>query len=77
MTEKVRAAQRVGLKVIACVGELLSEREAGETISVVSRQMQAFAGEKKTEQTICSHFSQPDRCLIRWNQQLGNCCDCL
>lgn len=33
-----------GLKVIACIGELLSEREAGKTTEVVSRQIKAIAG---------------------------------
>jgi len=30
--------------VIACIGELLSEREAGKTKEVVSRQLKAIAG---------------------------------
>ena len=33
-----------GLNVIACIGELLSEREAGRTTEVVSRQLKAIAG---------------------------------
>ena len=33
-----------GLNVIACIGELLSEREAGKTTEVVSRQIKAIAG---------------------------------
>jgi triosephosphate isomerase len=37
--KKVAAALAGGLKVILCVGELLSEREAGETESVLDRQM--------------------------------------
>ena len=33
-----------GINVIACIGELLSEREAGKTQEVVFRQMKAIAG---------------------------------
>jgi triosephosphate isomerase len=39
--ERTRAAIAAGLKVIVCVGELLSERENGETNSVLATQ---FAG---------------------------------
>lgn len=42
--EKVFHALAEGLKVIACIGELLSEREAGKTMEVVSRQIKAIAG---------------------------------
>lgn len=41
--EKVAHALSEGLKVIACIGELLSEREAGKTTEVVSRQLKAIA----------------------------------
>ncbi|KAJ7379710.1 triosephosphate isomerase [Desmophyllum pertusum] len=41
--EKVAHALSEGLKVIACIGELLSEREAGKTTEVVSRQLNAIA----------------------------------
>ncbi|XP_068699357.1 triosephosphate isomerase-like [Montipora foliosa] len=41
--EKVAHALSEGLKVIACIGELLSEREAGKTMEVVSRQIKAIA----------------------------------
>ncbi|XP_015773003.1 PREDICTED: triosephosphate isomerase-like [Acropora digitifera] len=41
--EKVFHALAEGLKVIACIGELLSEREAGKTMEVVSRQIKAIA----------------------------------
>lgn len=40
--EKVAAAQKAGLGVIACVGELLKEREGGETWTVVERQLEAM-----------------------------------
>lgn len=47
---KVMNAINNGLKVIACVGEQLSERESGETMSVVSRQLQAIASKLTAEQ---------------------------
>jgi len=34
-----------GLGVIACIGELLQEREAGKTFDVCFQQLKAFAGE--------------------------------
>jgi len=37
--QKVKAGIAGGLKVILCVGELLSEREAGQTEAVLDRQM--------------------------------------
>jgi len=42
--EKVVAAMAAGLRPIVCVGETLEEREAGKTLEVVSRQVDAFAG---------------------------------
>jgi triosephosphate isomerase (TIM) len=41
--DKVAAAQQAGLRPIVCVGELLEQREAGKTLDVVSRQLDAFA----------------------------------
>jgi triosephosphate isomerase len=43
VAEKVVAALGKGLRPIACVGETLAEREAGQTLAVVSRQVAAFA----------------------------------
>jgi triosephosphate isomerase len=40
---KVEAVQRAGLVPIACVGETLDEREAGRTLEVVTRQLDAIA----------------------------------
>ena len=42
--EKVGHALSAGIGVIACVGELLSERENGTTSEVVYRQTKAIAG---------------------------------
>ncbi|HKY35502.1 MAG TPA: triose-phosphate isomerase [Polyangiaceae bacterium] len=41
--EKVVAAMAAGLKPIACIGETLPEREAGKTLEVCFRQLDAFA----------------------------------
>jgi len=43
--EKVGAALAEGLKVIACIGEQLSERESGKTNAVVEQQLAAIACE--------------------------------
>ena len=39
VAKRTRAALAAGLKVIACVGELQSERESGETENVLRRQL--------------------------------------
>jgi triosephosphate isomerase len=39
VNSKVRAAFRVGLKPILCVGERLEENEAGRTLEVITRQL--------------------------------------
>lgn len=44
IAEKVAHALAEGVKVIACVGELLEEREAGKTEEVVFRQTKFIAG---------------------------------
>lgn len=43
VAEKVAHALESGLKVIACIGEKLDEREAGNTQDVVFRQTKAIA----------------------------------
>jgi triosephosphate isomerase (TIM) len=43
--EKVAAAMKAGLRPIACIGETLAEREAGKTLEVVFRQLDALSGE--------------------------------
>jgi triosephosphate isomerase len=43
VAEKVASALAKGLRPIACVGETLAERERGETLAVVGRQLDAFA----------------------------------
>jgi len=45
--DKVGHALDEGLKVIACIGELLAEREAGKTTDVVFRQTKAIADKVK------------------------------
>ena len=44
MGEKVAYALSQGLKVIACIGETLEQREAGATMAVVAEQTKAIAG---------------------------------
>ncbi len=45
VNKKVKAAQKVGLKPIVCVGETLSEREAEKTIDVIKLQLEGgFSG---------------------------------
>ncbi len=41
VAEKYRAAQQAGLTPILCVGEMLEERESGDTETVVARQLDA------------------------------------
>jgi triosephosphate isomerase (TIM) len=43
--KKAAYALSQNLKVMACIGELLEEREAGKTFDVCFKQMKAFAGE--------------------------------
>ena len=43
MARKINFASHHGLGVIACVGEKLEEREAGQTLAVVSRQLKAIS----------------------------------
>lgn len=45
VADKVKAALAVGLKVIACIGETLEEREKGVTNQVCERQLEAIAKE--------------------------------
>ena len=43
--KKAAYALSQNLKVMACIGELLEEREAGKTFDVCFKQLKAFAGE--------------------------------
>lgn len=49
MADKVVRALDAGLKVIACIGELLNERESGQTDAVVQRQMSAIIAKIKDD----------------------------
>ena len=42
--DKVAYALSQGLKVIACIGETLEQRESGSTMAVVAAQTKAIAG---------------------------------
>lgn len=44
--DKILHAIQCGLKVIACIGEKLSDRENGHTEEVVHKQLQAISGMK-------------------------------
>jgi len=48
IAEKIAFALQSGLGVIACIGEKLEEREAGQTEAVVYRQMAAIAAKVKS-----------------------------
>lgn len=41
VAQKTRAAQQAGITPIVCLGETLEERDAGQALSVVARQLQA------------------------------------
>lgn len=59
--EKVAYALSQGLKVIACVGETLEQREAGTTMEVVAAQTKAIAGiyfRTKIASTFLHHVCQ-------------------
>lgn len=43
VAEKTKVAMEVGIRPIVCVGETLEERERGDTLNVVARQLNAFA----------------------------------
>jgi triosephosphate isomerase len=47
---KTRVAVEAGLNAIACIGEQLSDREAGETLKVVTAQLEAINAELTPEQ---------------------------
>ena len=54
--DKVAYALSQGLKVIACVGETLEQREAGTIMEVVAAQTKAIAGnyfKTKLASTVC------------------------
>lgn len=42
VAEKVNHALEAGLSVVACIGETLEEREAGQTEAVVAKQIKAI-----------------------------------
>lgn len=42
VAEKVKSAMDAGIRPIVCVGETLEERERGDTLNVVKRQLNAF-----------------------------------
>ena len=53
VADKVQAAAGSGLRPIVCVGETLSEREAGRTLDVVHRQVDAVCRGTRQEAWLC------------------------
>ncbi|MFD1341955.1 triose-phosphate isomerase [Litorisediminicola beolgyonensis] len=49
---KTQAAWKAGLSVILCIGESLSEREAGETLGVIGAQLDGSVPEGATAETL-------------------------
>jgi triosephosphate isomerase len=49
---KAEAAHRAGLTAIVCVGETREEREAGETLAIVRRQLRGSVPEAATDATL-------------------------
>lgn len=52
VSKKVHAALRAGLQPIVCVGELLTEREAGRTLEVIRAQFDGSLAGLSTEQVL-------------------------
>jgi triosephosphate isomerase len=52
VAKKTKAALDAGLTPISCVGETLSEREAGKTMDVVKRQVDAILGAVTAEEAM-------------------------
>ncbi|OAX82076.1 triosephosphate isomerase [Emergomyces africanus] len=50
VARKTKAAIDGGLRVILCIGESLEEREAGKTLDVVTRQLNAVADKLSTQE---------------------------
>lgn len=51
--KKAAYALNEGLGVVACIGELLEEREAGKTFDVCFQQLKAYAGKFSC---FCTHI---------------------
>ena len=58
VADKVRHAQDAGLSVLACVGETLAQRQAGEALATVDEQMRAVAEHIKCVR-MCARVSLP------------------
>ena len=60
VNKKVKAALAHGIQPMLCVGELLEERENGETVSVLKRQiLGAYSGVEKTDAAKISIAYEP------------------
>ncbi|MEY4549404.1 MAG: hypothetical protein RL685_5599 [Pseudomonadota bacterium] len=56
---KTVAALKAGLKPIVCIGETLAEREAGKTLEVVYRQLDAFSAVIKDQPGVAAIAYEP------------------
>jgi triosephosphate isomerase len=59
VAEKVVAALGAGLRPIVCVGETLAEREAGTTLDVIKRQVDAFLPTLAQSNVACAIAYEP------------------
>ncbi|MBM4135454.1 MAG: triose-phosphate isomerase [Nitrospira sp.] len=55
VNKKIKAAKKVGLKIIFCIGESLEEREAGKTFDVLQRQIDKGLYETDTEDIVIAY----------------------
>lgn len=67
MGDKVAYALSKGLKVIACVGETLEQRESGSTMEVVAAQAKAIAGNYQKENKKQLLFVYHSCCFLLFN----------
>ncbi len=56
---KTAAALKAGLQPIVCIGETLAEREAGKTLEVVNRQLDAFSSVIKDKPGVAAIAYEP------------------
>lgn len=55
VNKKIKAAKKVGLKIIFCIGESLEEREGGKTFDVLQREIDKGLYETDTEDIVIAY----------------------
>ncbi len=55
VNKKIKAAKKVGLKIIFCIGESLEEREAGKTFDVLKREIEKGLNGTDTEDIVIAY----------------------